>query len=419
MSSVTAGVEPVISLPLSKRGLLVAIWGVYTIQGQLGGITFVTLPAILRAKSVPMEQISLFSAIILIWAGKFVWAGIVERWRLEFVARYGFGRTILLVELLIIGLIAGSSFLPLTSIYPFLALFSCAAFLASIIDIACDGYLIAHFPASLRRLGATAQVGGGYLGFALGGSFLPAFYAKAGWPVSCLVMIGSMIMLSTPLLVLTDAHSPLKPHRVGSDAPRWRPNLIWALKRPEIRTGIIMIIVFDAARRMTQGLGALYLLGEGVSLPLIGALNGALGIGAGLLGTFLGNLCVRKFGSSAALSTFAVVTCGLLLAVTFAIQLGRDGIALLTILIFVESLLMAGGFVILFSRVMGFTSLQQPGLDFALFQSVSAAIAAVAGFAGTMIAGKAGFGIAFACATCLALAAIPTLKLLQKPSGEG
>lgn len=419
MITLTAGFGRFASPQRSERSALVAIWGVYIIQGQLGGLTFVALPAILRTKHVQMEQIALFSAIILIWALKFLWAGRVEQLRQQMIGRFGFGRAIFLAELVIAGLIIGAALFPLHSIQPFLAIFAGAAFLASVVDIATDGYLIAHFPPSLRRLGATAQVGGGYLGFALGGSCLPALYEGAGWPVSCLVAGGVTVLLSAPLLTLPYSDPSKLVQTATPVTQRWRPNLFWALKRREIQAGIAMIIIFDAARRMTQGLGALYLLDDGVPLTIIGALNGIVGIGTGLMGTVLGNFCVRQSGSSTSLTIIAIVTSVLLSLASFAILLGHRGLPLFIVLLFLESLVMAAGFVVLFSRVMGLTSPRQPGLDYAVFQSVSAVVAAMAGFAGTSLAGKAGYEAAFACATCLALASIPVLNLLQKPFEGG
>ncbi|UYH51625.1 hypothetical protein N5W20_01765 [Candidatus Kirkpatrickella diaphorinae] len=419
MITLTAGFARFVSPQRSERSALIAIWGVYTIQGQLGGLTFVALPAILRSKHVQMEQIAVFSAIILVWALKFLWAARVERLRQQMMGSFGLGRAIFLAELMIAGLIVGSALISFNSVLPFLAIFSGAAFLASIIDIATDGYLIAHFPPNLRRLGATAQVGGGYLGFALGGSFLPALYESAGWPVSCLVAGGVTILLSAPLLTLPHTVPSSLMHASTRLAHGWRPNLLWALKRREIQAGIAMIIIFDAARRMTQGLGALYLLDGGVSLTFIGAFNGIVGIGAGLMGTVLGNFCVRKSGSSTSLTAIAIVTSVILSLASFTILLGHRGLPLFIALLFLESLVMAAGFVVLFSRVMGLTSPRQPGLDYAVFQSVSAVVAAMAGFAGTSLAGKAGYEASFACATCIALASIPILKLLQKPFEGG
>ncbi|MEE8660888.1 hypothetical protein CGLAMM_05975 [Acetobacteraceae bacterium EV16G] len=160
MITLTAGFGRFASPRRSERSALIAIWGVYIVQGQLGGLTFVALPAILRTKHVPMEQIAVFSAIILIWALKFIWAARVEQLRQQMMGRFGFGRAIFLAELVIAGLIIGAALFPFCSILPFLTIFTGAAFLASVIDIATDGYLIAHFPppfgvlARQRRWGA-------------------------------------------------------------------------------------------------------------------------------------------------------------------------------------------------------------------------------------------------------------------------
>ncbi|ALV30611.1 hypothetical protein [Pannonibacter phragmitetus] len=68
---------------LSLPRVLVAAGGLYTAQSTIGGLTFLGLPAALRASGMAMEHIGLLSLIMLIWAFKFLWAVPVERWRIR------------------------------------------------------------------------------------------------------------------------------------------------------------------------------------------------------------------------------------------------------------------------------------------------------------------------------------------------
>ncbi|NKX17393.1 hypothetical protein HGG75_27145 [Ochrobactrum pseudogrignonense] len=62
--------------------ILVAAGGIYTAQSLVGGLTFMGIPAVLRADNVALDKISLVSLVMLVWALKFLWAPTLERLRI-------------------------------------------------------------------------------------------------------------------------------------------------------------------------------------------------------------------------------------------------------------------------------------------------------------------------------------------------
>ncbi|MEY9165901.1 MFS family permease [Sinorhizobium fredii] len=118
---------------------------------------------------------------MLPWALKFLWAPYVERFRLPRVGRnrlrviVAVGGWLCAAGLVVIGLTG------LSPLMPVLVSLILVAFVTSTVDIACDGYAVETLAKEHHGWGNTTQVGGAYLGSAIGAGLFLVLVDRYGW----------------------------------------------------------------------------------------------------------------------------------------------------------------------------------------------------------------------------------------------
>lgn len=441
--------------------LVSAIAGIYVTQSLVTGIAVLSMPALMRAAGASLQGTGLVALFMLPWGLKFLWAPWVERWRIPPApaARRSrglilAGQGLLAIWLLLaglhgmggmdgmVGLAAGGQLAG--SVPALLSVLWVAAALAATIDVACDGFAVDQLSAGERGWGNMAQVGGSYVGIALGGSGFLLLAGFAGWPWA-LAAAAVLVGLMTLPLALWPRLSGLRPWvRPGvvavsadpahdavvtvaadatwgqqqGDAPR--PSLTVALANPAVRRGLLLTVVCAIGVRLAVGLLTPLLVDRGASLTLIGLLNGLLGIGCGLLGSVLGGVLVRRQGAAAAVRRVVIVQTLVMLALALTAW-QHAPLAALAGLLGLQIAVMAAGFVAIYSLLMGWASPQQAGVDFTLFQCADALVASLAGVAGAVFAQHWGYPACFALAAlCLLIAALalPSLLALPQPASR-
>lgn len=399
------------ALPLPH--LLVAAGGVYTAQSLVGGLTFMGIPAILRAEGVPLEQIGLVSMVMLVWALKFLWSAPVERWRRPADGRRRSRGIILAGEVLVVLLLLALGLSGKAGIGTVLMLLVAVAVVSATVDIACDAFLIEQLPEGRRGAGNVAQVGGGYLGLIFGSGLFVIAVSMAGWLAACALMAGLVLAMSLPMAIIREP-------AVAAEMPdAGRPAVFKALRTPPILLGLLMTLVFESGGRLTQALSGPFLVDAGMPLSVIGALNGIGGVAAGLAGVAAGGFAVQRLGAQRAVWIVAAAHVATLGLIAGLVASGGAGLGVLAAAIITESAMMAAGFVVLYSRLMGLVSPSQPGVDFTLFQCASAIAAAMLGIGGAQLAARTGYVGAFVMAACLAVVAVLALPLIERRLAKG
>ncbi len=391
------------TMPLPR--MLLAAGGIYTAQSLVGGLTFLGIPAVLRAENVALDRIGLVSLAMLIWALKFLWAGPVERWRIGTGGRRRSrglilaGEAVVVLALMAFGLAGGTDFSFILALLVLMALASAT------VDIACDAFLIEQFPENRRGLANVAQVGGGYLGMIFGSGLFVAVYAAFGWLAASFILAALVFLFSVPMAMVREVTLPTTPPTAAG--------LLNAVRRPEIRIGILMAITFELGGRLAQALAGPFLVDAGLPLATLGLLNGGGGVAAGLAGTAAGGALAHRFGSAKAMLFIACLHVASLAALAGVIAGAPEHLSLLVSLFVIESAVMAAGFVVSYARLMALASPAQPGVDFTLFQCASAIAAAICGMTGALLASQAGYAATFASAAALAVAVPPLLLLFE------
>lgn len=391
----------------SPLAVLAAVGGLYVAQSVIGGITWIGLPAIMRSEGVPLDRIGLVSLIVLPWALKFLWSPAVERYRLPANGR---NRTAAIV--FAGGLTSAAGLFAVGAIGPAavlsaLVLLTLVAFAASTVDIACDGYAVQSLAKEHHGWGNAAQVGGAYLGSALGGGLFLMLVDLSGWQIGIWVMAALLLLLGLPFLF---APTPILPEEARGHVP----SLFTALKRPEIRQGLAAAAIYVIAQKVALGMLGPFLIDAGLDLTAVGLINGIGSMFVGVAAALLGGALVKSWGMRNVLVLALVLqAAGLFFFACYTLIGGIPQPVLIMVAIFASSGVMALGFVALYAQFMRWSDPKQAGVDFTLFQCMDALV----GMAGGVVAGYAaqhlGYGVFFAAAGVIALAAIPAISLVS------
>jgi MFS transporter (putative signal transducer) len=365
-------------------------------------MTTQSLPTLLREAGASLQMAGLAALWWLPWGFKFLWAPRVERWRLPANRPQRRSRVLLLVgQWLLAGILLGMGLASLAGRLALqahsawiLAALLVAALVAATTDIACDGFTVEQLSSQQRGWGNVAQVGGGYAGAMLGGGGFLLAAGYAGWPQALLAAAAMILLLTLPMLAIHEP--PRHPAQVGAH----RPSLSHALRRPEVRQGLLLLLLSSVGIRLTLGMMGPFLLDHGVGMERMGWLFGAFSILAGVTGAFAGGALVRRAPGWRAVW----IAVGLKACVLAALAVAAMSHAPQTVLIALAGLMfgvMGIAWVALYSALMDIASPLQAGVDFTLFQSADALLAAASGMAGGWLAGRWGYEACFGAAALL------------------
>lgn len=380
-----------------------AIGGVYVAQSVIGGVTWTGLPGVLRAEDLSLESIGLISLLVLPWALKFIWAPRIERFRLPDGGRDRSATIVLVGAALVIAALAIVGLIGPVPVLPVLGVLTIATFATATVDIACDGYAVAALKDTRYGWGNAAQVGGAYLGAAIGGGVFLIMVDRAGWTVGIWSMALAIAVLCVPFAIVA---------RSREAAPRpHQPSLKAALKRPEVRKGLMIAALYVMAQKAAMGMFGPYFIDAGYDLGQLGILSGAGSLTLGFLGALVGGAAVRRFGARAMLLG-AVALQSLILAL-MAISAGNTILPttiVAPVAMIASAAVMAFGFVALYGQFMVWSDPRQGGVDFTLFQCADAAISMVSGVTAGFIAEHFGYGILFGLACAVSMGALPFIS---------
>ncbi|CAN7336532.1 MFS transporter [Bosea sp. LjRoot237] len=393
---------------LSPMAIVLAIGGLYVGQSIIGGLTFIALPSVLRERGLPLDQIGLTYLAVLPWALKFLWAPAIERYRLPDTGPAR-SRTIVLATTLIsaVGLVAVGLIGPIAFV-PLIAVFVLIAFSASTGDIACDGHAVETLSQAHHGWGNAAQVGGAYLGSALGSGLFLVLVARLDWQLATFAMAGLLLLLALPfLLSLAPAAPARRTHQ---------PSLKEALRRPEMRSGLLLAALYVPAQKWGVAMLGPYLVDSGLDLASLGLVNGIGGLAVGFACALIGGALVRLLGARSVLVLALVLQAASLAGLAFAAWRGLPQPAVLALALASSSGVMALGFVALYARFMALSDPRQAGVDFTLLQCMDGLVSMAGGIGAGWVAQHFGYGVCFALAAGAALIAMPLVALLSGPA---
>lgn len=398
-----------IAQTLAPGRVLVVIAGIYTTQSVIGAMTFHGVPAVLRTAGAGLDMIGMVYLLMLPWALKFLWAPAIERYRLPasgarrsrhvIVA----GQAIAIVTVLALALTTpGEGPLLLFAALAF------AALVTATVDIACDGFAVQQLRESVRGWGNVMQVGGGYFGAMLGGGLFLVLMPQIGWTYAVVAMVVLLIVLTLPAALTQEP-----PGDAASQAAH-RPSLADAFSRPAIRIGLLIVVIYQAGLRVGMGMTGPFAIDRGFDLTMLGYVSGFGGTIASLIGTLLAGLAMRRGGGDRLLLPLVLAQAVLFASFAVVSLLPDVPTSVIMALLIAKAVILGAAFVVLYTAMMGWSSLKQAGVDFTLFQCADAAIAAIAGLGGGVLAQALGYRATFALAAACALVAALLLPMLLR-----
>lgn len=394
----------------SPAAIFFAVGGLYVAQSVIGGLTMLGLPAVLRTQGIPLDEIGLVYLTVLPWALKFLWSPLVERFRLPAAGRNRSavivvtGGALCAVMLALVGLLGPERLGPVLVCLVFIALFT------STVDIACDGYAVETLAEEHHGWGNAAQVGGSYVGSAIGAGLFLVLVDRLGWAPAVWAMAAVVLMLGLPFLLGPGS-------RLTSATRSHVPSLKAALRRPEVRKGLLLAAIYVSAQKWGLAMLGPFLIDYGFDLASVGMLNGAGSMLVGFGGALFGGLLVRLCGVGAVLVGALLLQVAMLIAFAYVGASGDLSRSLvMTLAVASSSGVMAIGFVALYAQFMGWADPRQAGVDFTLFQCMDSLISMAGGLGAGWIAERFGYSAFFICAAGVSIAAVPILALLLSKS---
>lgn len=390
----------------SPLAIVLAIGGLYVGQSIIGGVTFSALPSVLRDRGLPLDQIGLTYLAVLPWVLKFLWAPAIERYRLPLNGPSRSrsivlaGGSISAICFILAAIIGPASFAPL------MAIFIVVAFAASTVDIACDGHAVESLSERYHGWGNAAQVGGAYLGSAIGSGLFLVLVARLDWTQAMIAMAALLVLLGLPF-VLSPAITP-------ADARTHRPSLRDALIRPEMRRGLALAALYAVSQKWGLVMLGPFLVDSGLDLDSLGIVNGAGGMILGFGCAVLGGALVRLWGARAILVIALILQAVALATLGAAAWIGGvHHVLLLGLALASSSAIMALGFVALYAQFMKLSDPRQAGIDFTLLQCMDAFVSMIGGVGAGWIAQHFGYSACFGLAAILVVLATAPVALLS------
>jgi MFS transporter, putative signal transducer len=391
----------------SPTAVVLAIGGLYVGQSIIGGLTFSALPSVLRDRGVPLDQIGLTYLAALPWVLKFLWAPALERYRLPPTGPSR-SRSIVLIGGLIsaIGLVLVGLLGP-TSVSQLVAAFMVIALAAATVDIACDGHAVESLPERHHGWVNAAQVGGAYLGAAIGSGLFLILVARLDWAHATMLMAVLLMLLGLPFI--------LSPAPVPAVARAHQPLLRHALSRIEMRKGLALAAIYAVTQKWALSMLGPFLIDAGLDLASLGIVNGVGGMIVGFVCALVGGALIRLWGARTVMVVALVLQAGTLFSLASAAWSdGAPQWLLLGLALASSSGVMALGFVALYAQFMALSDPRQAGIDFTLLQCMDALVSMAGGVGAGWIAQRFGYGICFGLAGFFAVIAVPAVALLSR-----
>lgn len=389
----------------SPLAVFLAIGGLYVAQSVIGGITWTALPAVMRDQGMALDHIGLLSLIALPWALKFLWSPAVERFRLPPTGRNRSGTIVLVGGLVSIAGLLVVGAIGIAALMPLLACLTVVAFAASTVDIACDGYAVQSLAKENHGWGNAAQVGGAYLGSAIGAGLFLVLVDASGWRIAIWSMAALLLLLGLPFL--------LGASRAPNETREHVPSLRAAWQRPEIRRGLAAAAIYVVAQKVGLVMLGPFLIDAGLDLSTVGLVNGVGSMFVGVAGALVGGVLVKSWGMRNVLVAALILqAASLFFFSAFDFQDGMSKTVLIAVAVASSSGVLALGFVALYAQFMRWSDPKQAGIDFTLFQCMDTLVSMAGGVLAGYAAEYFGYGVFFGCAGAVALAAIPAIAMV-------
>ena len=275
-----------------------------------------TLAFWLKKSGIALSEITVIASAGMAYALKFVWAPLLDHWRLPLFQRLGRRRGwLLFAQLGVVASLLGMVMMTPAHLGPFVVATLGVAIFGATQDIAVDAYRIEIAP--LEDQGAlVATYSLGYrFGILVSFAFAATLADHIEWPSVYALMAAAMIV---PILANLCAREPDVQIR---QSPSWAAALRYSIVDPFVdffrRYGVplasaalVFILILKIPEQATiGGITSPFYLDMGYSQTAIGTITKFYGVWIGIAGTFLGGAAVARWGVWRPLLV-AIAVCG-------------------------------------------------------------------------------------------------------------
>lgn len=316
--------------------------------GFASGLPFLlvagTLAYWLREGGIQLREITMIASAGMAYSFKFLWAPLVDRWRLPLLGRLGQRRGWLLLAmgLVIVGLLSMAMLTP-GQLVPFVWLTLLVAFSGATLDIAVDAYRVEIAPPSAQGALVATYSLGYRIALIISGAVALLLADQTSWANVYRIMAAFMAI---PVVVCLFA---AEPEVVRVRVQGWMAGLREGVVEPFAdffrRFGIgmaLVILVFILSMKISDqalvgGIIGPFYLDQGYTLTEIAAVTKVYGIWVGIAGAFLGGVAVARWGIRWPL--LVAIILGAASNLLYLSLIGADGsLARLTVVISGENL---------------------------------------------------------------------------------
>lgn len=395
----------------------------------------------LKESGLRIDEITLLAGAVMTYSLKFVWAPLVDRWKLPLLGRLGLRRSWLLVAQVgvIIGLLGMAAVAP-GAITVFVALTLFTAFAGATQDILIDAYRIEIAPPEAQASLAATYILGYRLALIVSGAMALIMADHMSWSRVYVLMAGVMVV---PLVVTLLVREPeVVREQAGGWAARMREGVVdpfldfFRRYKGWLGLGLLaFILLFKISdQALSGGLIGPFYLATGFSKTEIGTVSKLYGVWVGIAGAFLGGVSVARWGLKPSL--WAAMILGAVSNLLYVLLTWHQG-SVPTFLLVISGENLSGGFLgtVAVAYLSALVNTRYTATQYALFSSLvtlpGKMLGMVSGslvlwFSQASIASMAGYARFF---TFTTLAIIPALLLFawlgprvdvdsrKKPSG--
>jgi len=379
-------------------------WAYYLHQGMLTALMLQGVTGYFRHQGLDLASLSLLSLTFLPWIGKCFWAPWCERHCLGLRGNRYLGSLVALQLGMAAVLLAIALLRPEQALMPILLALMLLTVLSATHDVYADAITITSTDARQRPFANAAQVGGSYLGVVFGSLAFLWLAARWGWQAGFLGMALLSLSLLLPLALL-----PASSAQASAGTPA-------RLDRATLRAlwpALCLVAIYYLAMRGLMAVQTVLLLDRGLDFARLGLVTTLYGTLASGLGILIGSWMARRLGTWRCLLPCLLVHAAISSAAALGVQM--FSLSAWLVLFALVNVAAAIGFVTLYNLLMGQVRAHQPASDYALFQSVDAAVAMLASLAALQVAHFAGYGPLLAGLAGIALVSLwPARRLCRR-----
>jgi MFS transporter, PAT family, beta-lactamase induction signal transducer AmpG len=262
-----------------------------------------TLAAWLKNSDINIKTITLFTAAGLFYTFKFLWAPLLDRYRLPWLGRRR--GWMMVMQLGLVASIGAMGTVDPGSALGMLALLAAVAtFCSATQDIAIDAYKVELLHTNERASGSATYTMGYRLATIIAGGLALVLSDHMSWSNIYLLMAGLMAVGLIASWLGPEPQTVAPPRTLGDAVVKPLKDLLW---RPSAGFALAFIMLYKFGDYLAADITTVFLIDRGFSNSEIGYVLKWFGMVATILGVLLGGGLVPKLGLRRSLLIFGVL----------------------------------------------------------------------------------------------------------------